>query len=253
MPPRPTSRHTVRAVRTAFARVDQARAQLASAEVTRAQAESDLKRRESAGKAVSFEELAHARDGVAAARAAVQAAEATSPRRWPPCRAPTSRTIPTCSPRRRGCARRRSNCARMEHPRAGRRHRRATQRAGRPARRRRHAADGDRAARHGVWVDANFKEVQLADMRVGQPATLIADVYGTERHVPRHGRRPRRGHRQRLRAAAARRTPPATGSRSCSACRCASRSIPQELAEHPLRVGLSMRRRRRHPTTSRAR
>jgi membrane fusion protein (multidrug efflux system) len=29
-----------------------------------------------------------------------------------------------------------------------------------------------------VWVDANFKEVQLADMRVGQPVTLEADVYG---------------------------------------------------------------------------
>jgi membrane fusion protein, multidrug efflux system len=29
-----------------------------------------------------------------------------------------------------------------------------------------------------VWVDANFKEVQLRDMRVGQPVTLRADVYG---------------------------------------------------------------------------
>ena len=37
-----------------------------------------------------------------------------------------------------------------------------------------------------------------------------------------------------------RRTRPATGSRWCSACRCASRSTPKELAEHPLRVGLSM-------------
>ena len=29
-----------------------------------------------------------------------------------------------------------------------------------------------------VWIDANFKEVQLADMRVGQPVTVTADVYG---------------------------------------------------------------------------
>lgn len=29
-----------------------------------------------------------------------------------------------------------------------------------------------------VWVDANFKEVQLRDIRVGQPVTLRADVYG---------------------------------------------------------------------------
>lgn len=29
-----------------------------------------------------------------------------------------------------------------------------------------------------VWVDANFKEVQLRNIRLGQPATLVADVYG---------------------------------------------------------------------------
>jgi membrane fusion protein (multidrug efflux system) len=30
-----------------------------------------------------------------------------------------------------------------------------------------------------VWVDANFKEPQLARMRVGQPVTLTADLYGS--------------------------------------------------------------------------
>ena len=29
---------------------------------------------------------------------------------------------------------------------------------------------------HGLWVDANFKEDQLAQMRPGQPATMVADV-----------------------------------------------------------------------------
>jgi membrane fusion protein, multidrug efflux system len=29
-----------------------------------------------------------------------------------------------------------------------------------------------------VWIDANFKEVQLKDMRVGQPAEVHADIYG---------------------------------------------------------------------------
>jgi membrane fusion protein (multidrug efflux system) len=29
-----------------------------------------------------------------------------------------------------------------------------------------------------VWVDANFKEAQLADIRIGQPAKLTADLYG---------------------------------------------------------------------------
>ncbi|AET90720.1 HlyD family efflux transporter periplasmic adaptor subunit [Caballeronia cordobensis] len=37
----------------------------------------------------------------------------------------------------------------------------------------------------GVWVDANFKEVQLAHMRIGQPVTLTADAYGAK--VKYHG------------------------------------------------------------------
>jgi membrane fusion protein (multidrug efflux system) len=37
-----------------------------------------------------------------------------------------------------------------------------------------------------VWVDANFKEPQLARMRVGQPVTLTADLYG--RHTVYHGK-----------------------------------------------------------------
>ena len=36
-----------------------------------------------------------------------------------------------------------------------------------------------------IWVDANFKEVQLEHMRIGQPVTLHADVYGSS--VTYHG------------------------------------------------------------------
>ena len=36
-----------------------------------------------------------------------------------------------------------------------------------------------------VWVDANFKEVQLRDMRIGQPVTMHADLYGDK--VEYHG------------------------------------------------------------------
>ncbi|GJG95308.1 HlyD family efflux transporter periplasmic adaptor subunit [Cupriavidus pauculus] len=32
----------------------------------------------------------------------------------------------------------------------------------------------------GVWVDANFKEVQLSHIRIGQPVTLSADLYGSK-------------------------------------------------------------------------
>ncbi len=31
---------------------------------------------------------------------------------------------------------------------------------------------------NNVWVDANFKEVQLRHIRIGQPAILVADLYG---------------------------------------------------------------------------
>lgn len=31
-----------------------------------------------------------------------------------------------------------------------------------------------------VWVDANFKETQLRQMRIGQPVTIIADIYGDD-------------------------------------------------------------------------
>jgi len=31
-----------------------------------------------------------------------------------------------------------------------------------------------------VWVDANFKETQLRDMRIGQPVEITADLYGSE-------------------------------------------------------------------------
>lgn len=32
----------------------------------------------------------------------------------------------------------------------------------------------------GLWVDANFKETQLAHMRIGQPVTVISDIYGDD-------------------------------------------------------------------------
>jgi len=37
-----------------------------------------------------------------------------------------------------------------------------------------------------LWVDANFKESELRDIRVGQPATIEADIYGGK--VVYHGR-----------------------------------------------------------------
>jgi len=35
-------------------------------------------------------------------------------------------------------------------------------------------------AASNLWVDANFKETQLAHMRIGQPVTVISDIYGDD-------------------------------------------------------------------------
>jgi membrane fusion protein (multidrug efflux system) len=32
-----------------------------------------------------------------------------------------------------------------------------------------------------LWVDANFKETQLAELRIGQPVDLVVDMYGSQR------------------------------------------------------------------------
>lgn len=37
-----------------------------------------------------------------------------------------------------------------------------------------------------LWLDANFKETQLAGVRIGQPATVVADIYGDD--VVYHGK-----------------------------------------------------------------
>lgn len=33
---------------------------------------------------------------------------------------------------------------------------------------------------NGMWVDANYKETQLANIRIGQPATVVTDMYGDD-------------------------------------------------------------------------
>lgn len=39
---------------------------------------------------------------------------------------------------------------------------------------------------HNLWVDANFKETQLASVRIGQSATVVSDIYGDD--VVYHGK-----------------------------------------------------------------
>ncbi|MGF7135366.1 membrane fusion protein (multidrug efflux system) [Paraburkholderia sp. EB58] len=91
----------------------------------------------------------------------------------------------------------------------------------------------------GVWVDANFKEVQLRRMRIGQPVTMTADVYGSS--VKYHGRVI--GFSAGTGSAFA--TLPAqnaTGNWIKIVQRLPVRIAldPKELEAHPLRIGLSM-------------
>jgi membrane fusion protein (multidrug efflux system) len=90
----------------------------------------------------------------------------------------------------------------------------------------------------GVWIDANVKEPQLRAIRVGQPATVSADLYGSQ--VEYHGKV----------AGIAAGTggafsllPPqnATGNWIKVVQRVPVRIAldPAELKEHPLRIGLS--------------
>jgi membrane fusion protein, multidrug efflux system len=89
-------------------------------------------------------------------------------------------------------------------------------------------------------VDANFKEVQLRRMRIGQPVTVVADLYGG--HVEYHGKVEGLG----LGTGAAFALLPAqnaTGNWIKVVQRVPVRIQldPKELEAHPLRIGLSMR------------
>jgi len=92
-----------------------------------------------------------------------------------------------------------------------------------------------------IWVDANFKETDMAAMRIGQPVTLVADFYGSQ--VTYHG------HVAGLSAgtgAAFSLLPPqnATGNWIKVVRRVPVRIVlddaHHELEQYPLRLGLSM-------------
>ena len=96
---------------------------------------------------------------------------------------------------------------------------------------------------HGLWVDANFKESQLAHMRAGH----AGDDRGRRaagRSVPWPCRRAWRRRPVPCSACCRRRMPPATSPRSCSACRCACCSMATRATLGRLRPGLSVTARR---------
>lgn len=90
-----------------------------------------------------------------------------------------------------------------------------------------------------VWVDANFRETQLADIRIGQPVTVVADAYGkkTVFHGRVHGLAAGSGSAFALLPAQN-----ASGNWIKVTQRLPVRIelAPAELARHPLRIGLSV-------------
>jgi membrane fusion protein (multidrug efflux system) len=245
---------TVREVRTMYdsnatwmANIAQREAEVGRARSELTRAEDDLARRAqlTASGAVSGEELNHAQSAVANARAAVAAAEAAM--------AGARQSLATNQSLTQGTSIER-------HPtveRAAARVREAYlayARAVLPAPvsgyvAKRTVQVGQRVAAGAplmaiipleqLWVDANFKEVQLARMRIGQPVKLTADAYGSA--VVYHGKVAGLG----VGTGAAFALLPAqnaTGNWIKVVQRVPVRIALDraELAAHPLRVGLSM-------------
>ena len=230
----------VRNVKAQFSKSDSGAAQLNQARVALFEAQDDYQRRQKAfaTQSVSGEELAHARDAVAAAQAAVNSAQGGLDQSNASIEGTDIAHNPdvlSAEAQLRAAAIAYGHM-RLIAPLDGVIAQRTVQ-AGQQV-----AAGTPLMAvvpLSDVWIDANFKEVQLARMRVGQPVSVTADIYGGG--VTYHG------HVEGLGAgsgSAFALLPPqnATGNWIKIVQRVPVRIAlePKELAEHPLRVGLSV-------------
>jgi membrane fusion protein (multidrug efflux system) len=228
----------VRAVRTNFSKVDQLRAQVAAAKVNLATAQSDYRRRASAGNAVSGEELSHSRDAVSDAQAALKAAQSSYAETLAAVQGTNVANNPDVLS---AIAALRQAAVVLSHmklyaPVDG-------VIAQRTAQLGQQVAPGTPLMAvvplSDVWIEANFKEGQLEDMRIGQPATVKADIYGGG--VTYHGKIVGLGAGS---GSAFALLPPqnASGNWVKIVQRVPVRIAldPQELRKHPLRVGLSV-------------
>ena len=231
---------TVRNVKAQFSKSDAGQAQVNQARVALAEAQDDYARRQKAfaTQSVSGEELAHARDAVASARAALNTASGSLQQ--------TDATIEGAdiahNPEVLAAeAQLRSAAIAFGHMRIiapldgviAQRTVQAGQQVspGQPLMAVVPLSD--------VWVEANFKEVQLARMRVGQPVTVKTDIYGGS--VVYHGRIEGLGAGS---GSAFALLPPQNASGNWIKI---VQRVPvrialdhKELAHHPLRVGLSV-------------
>jgi membrane fusion protein (multidrug efflux system) len=169
----------VRAVRTLFAQADQFRAEIVDRQVALIQAEQDHKRRVGLLNegAVSREEFQHIGDSVTEIRATLTAAREQLSATTAQIDGTSVATNPqvlaaAAAVRDAWLALRRT---RITAPVSGVVARRSVQVGQRVAA---GTALMGVVPLDAVWVDANFKEVQLRNMRVGQPVELSADIYG---------------------------------------------------------------------------
>ena len=178
---------TVRQIRTVFATRDQLRAVAGQrrSDLARAQSDFDRRRDLAASGAVSGEELGHAQDALKAARDALIAAE----KNLAASSALVGHTGVADNPEVRAAATQVELAwlalarTSVRAPLTGYVARRTVQL-------------GERISPGAplmaivplgrLWLEANFREVQLRHMRIGQPATVVADLYGG--HVTFHGR-----------------------------------------------------------------
>lgn len=231
---------TVRSVRGLFSKSSGLKAQMHSSEISLQAARGDLKRRleVAADGGVSTEELQHARDRVAQ----LEAQLATTQEDLATNNAQIENTTIADHPQVLAAAAKVREAAlalkrtKITAPVAGTVARRGVQIGARIA----PGAPLMAVVPLGnAWVDANFKEVQIEKMRVGQPVAVHSDLYGGD--VTYHGHVAGLG----------------AGSGSAFALLPAQNASgnwikivqrvpvrialdPKELAAHPLRVGLSM-------------
>ena len=230
---------TVRQTHTVFATRDQLRAVADQRRADLARAQSDLNRRQNlaASGAVSGEELGHAQDALKAAHDALIAAE----KNLAASSALVGRTGVADNPDVRAAATQVERAwlalvrTSVRAPVSGYVARRTVQL-------------GERISPGAplmaivplgrLWLEANFREVQLRRMRIGQAATVVADLYGGR--VSYHGRIAGLG----MGTGSAFALLPAqnaTGNWIKVVQRVPVRIElePRELAAHPLRIGLS--------------